>query len=180
MIITFVIAVEFNLKYVDWYVYYNNNNNNNIKLITYIKRFYLSRCKNTHINDQWPSRLNKTVMFNPNISCNKIDPAKLGQFNLTITDRCVRIYTCYLLYLLLLYTLEWLNYQQNETPSRRWFNVGPSSTGQHSINIGSMFRVCWLKVWEIIVLFYKCFLYIFAQAWSHCLTITSVSLNSIF
>ena len=40
-------------------------------------------------------------MCNPNNSCNKIAPAKLEQFNLTITDWCVRIYL-----LLAVYTLD--------------------------------------------------------------------------
>ena len=45
-------------------------------------------------------------MCNPNNSFNKIAPAKVEQFNLTITAWCVRIYTCYLL--LLVYTLDLL------------------------------------------------------------------------
>ena len=79
MIITFVIAVEFYLIYVDLYVYYNNNK----KLI--LKGLF-KLCKNTYLNNLWPSRLNKTVMRNLNNSCNKIAHAKLEQFNLTIKD----------------------------------------------------------------------------------------------
>ena len=61
-------------------MYYNNNNN---KLI--LKGLF-KLCKNIHLNNLWPSRLNKIVMCNLNNSCNKIAPAKLEQFNLTIKD----------------------------------------------------------------------------------------------
>ena len=48
-------------------------------------------------------------MCNPNNSCNKIAPAKLEQFDLTITAWCVRIYlllvTCCYLYTPLIYYL---------------------------------------------------------------------------
>ena len=49
--------------------------------------------------------LNKTVMCNPNNSCNKIAPAKVEQFNLTVTAWCVS--NC-ILYLLLVYTPDLL------------------------------------------------------------------------
>ena len=45
-------------------------------------------------------------MCNPNNICNKIAPAKLEQFNLTITDWCVRILlvACCYLYTPLIYS----------------------------------------------------------------------------
>ena len=105
MIITFVIAVEFYLIYIDWYAYYNNNK----KLIL---KGWFKLCKNTYLNNLWPSRLYKTVMCNLNNSCNKIAPAKFEQFNLTIKDWCV-LYTCYLLLVAIIHPwftpVDWCN-----------------------------------------------------------------------
>ena len=97
VIITFVIAVEFYLIYVDWYVYYNNNN----KLIM---KGLFRLCKNTHLNDynghQGKIRLWCVIQI---IVVTRL----LLQFNLTTTDWCVRIYLlfvtcCY--YTLLVYS----------------------------------------------------------------------------
>ena len=62
-----------------------------IKIII-INLYLFELCKNSHLINLWPSRLNKTVMCNLKNSCKKIGPAKLEQFNLTIKDWCVRIY----------------------------------------------------------------------------------------
>ena len=77
-------------------------------IIIIIRKGLFRLCKNTYLNNLWPSRLYKTVMCNLNNSCNKIVPAKFEQFNLTIKDWCVRIYLLLICYLLLLYTLDLL------------------------------------------------------------------------
>ena len=45
--------------------------------IKIINLYLFELCKNTHLINLWPSRLNKTVMCNLKNSCKKIGPAKL-------------------------------------------------------------------------------------------------------
>ena len=79
-------------------MYYNDNK----KLI--LKGLF-KLCKNTYLNNLWPSRLYKTVMCNLNNSCNKIAPVRAIQSNY---QRLVCAYILVICYLLLLYTLDLL------------------------------------------------------------------------